>query len=347
MNLNSCKYFSVLFLFLFIIKVNAQDIHFSQLPFAPLALNPALAGANYSNQANLVYRNQWKSADAQFTTIYAGYDQRFSEKSEKGFMVGGINFFSDKAGDSRFTSNNVGLSFGYHVKLDQKQLLGLCVQPSFGQRTLDFNSLRWGMQYDGNGFNSALPTGEPLSSYNQNTFFDINAGLVYTYKSSEHYMTANDHFHANIGYSINHINRPKFSFYDLNTERLYVKHVFFANMQKGLNNSKLSISPGVYLMLQGSHKEILFGTYFRYSLNDKSVYTGIKKGSAIALGGFYRLGDAMVFKAMVDYSQLSFGFSYDLNLSSLTLATQGRGGIELVIRFVSPNPFGGHSKARI
>jgi type IX secretion system PorP/SprF family membrane protein len=335
-------------LFVLIIKVIvSQDIHFSQMPFAPLALNPALAGANQSNQANLVYRDQWRNADAQFTTIYASYDQRFLENSKKGFVAGGLSFFSDKAGDSKFTTNYTGLSVGYHVRLASHQLLGLCVQPSYGQRSVDYSALRWGMQYDGNGYNSSLSNGEPISSSNQISFFDINAGLVYTYKSSEHYMTSNDHLLINAGYSISHINQPKNTFYGLGDERLYMKHILFANAQIGLNNSKISLLPGVYSMFQGSHSEILFGSYFRYSLQDKSVYTGIKKGSAISLGGFYRLGDALAVKSMIDWGQLSFGFTYDFNLSSLTPATEGWGGFEIAIRFVSPNPFGGASKSRI
>jgi hypothetical protein len=204
-------------------------------------------------------------------------------------------------------------------------------------------SLRWGLQYDGNGFNNALPTGEPADASNTKAYLDMNAGLVYTFKNSEHYMTANDHKILNIGYSINHINRPRYSFYGIESERLFMKHVFFINAQIGLNNSRLSVMPGFYSMIQGPHKEFLFGSYFKYSLQDKSVYTGIKKGSAISLGGFYRLGDAFTAKLLVDYAQFSFGFGYDINLSSLTAATRGRGAFELAIRFVSPNPFGGHT----
>jgi len=90
-------------------------------------------------------------------------------------------------------------------------------------------------------------------------------------------------------------------------------------------------------MLQGSQTEVLFGTYCRFSLQDKSHYTGIKKGSAFSVGGFYRYGDAIAIKTMIDWAQFSFGFSYDINLSGYTVSTQGRGGFELAIRFVIPN----------
>ena len=321
--------------------LKAQDIHFSQLPFAPLALNPALAGANFTNQASIVYRDQWKSAEAQFKTTYAGYDQRFVSKNKNGFLAGGVSFFSDKAGDSRMTTNYAGAVVAYHVKLNSHQTLGLGIQPAFGQRSVDLSALRWGKQYDGNGYNSNLPNGEANINFNSKSYFDLNTGIVYTFRNSEHYMTANDHKLINIGYSVFHLTRPKYSFFGLESERLYVKHVFFANAQIGLNNSRLSLMPGLYTLIQGPHKEFLMGTYFRYSLQDKSVYTGLKKGSALSFGGFYRLGDSFSAKCLIDYGPFSFGFAYDINVSSLTAVSRGRGAFEMVIRFVSPNPFGG------
>jgi type IX secretion system PorP/SprF family membrane protein len=325
-------------------KVLSQDIHFSQLPMAPLNLNPALAGANYSNQLSLVYKDQWKSSDAQFTTIYAGYDQRFFENNKNGFLAGGINFFSDKAGDSQMKTNYAGITMGYHLRLDQKQLLGLCIQPSFGQKSIDFSALRWGMQYNGNGYDSNLPTGESGTMANQFSYFDIGAGMVYTYKKSEHYMTSNDHLLINAGYSVNHINRPRYTFFNSENENLFMRHTLFVNAQIGFKNSKISLLPGFYSMLQGSHTEFLLGTYCRYSLQDKSHYTGIKKEAAFSLGGFYRFGDAIAIKTMIDWAQFSFGFSYDINLSGYTTATQGRGGFELAIRFVIPNRLSQSSK---
>ena len=182
---------------------------------------------------------------------------------------------------------------------------------------------------------------------NRYGYFDMNAGIVYTFKSSEHYMTANDHKLLNIGYSLSHINRPKYTFYGLADERLYMRHTAFVNASIGLKNTKLSLMPGFYAMIQGSQKEILAGTYLRYTLQDNSVYTGIKKGSAFSLGGFYRAGDAMVLKALIEWSQMAMGFAYDLNMSSYTKASNGRGGFELTLRLVSPNPFSSSSKSRI
>ena len=58
-------------------KINAQDIHFSQMQYAPITLNPALAGASHDMQAILNYKTQWKSVATPYNTINASYDMRF------------------------------------------------------------------------------------------------------------------------------------------------------------------------------------------------------------------------------------------------------------------------------
>ncbi len=330
--------FLIIALFLFTIA-NAQDVHFSQQQMSPLALNPALAGANYMGQVNLAYKDQWKSANARFTTMYGSGDMRLWEKRNQGHFGAGVSFYSDKAGDGSMSTNYFNLAFGYHLKMNKYTSLGLAVQPAFGSRNVNTSNMSWGAQFDGQGFNSALPTGEAreISSYN---YFDVNSGMVFTYKSSEHYMTANDELNINVGLAVSHILRPKYSFYSSASERLAMKYTFFANALIGVPNSKFGFMPGAYVNVQGTQKEILLGSYYRYLLQDHSVYTGIKKGSAFSLGTFYRVGDAFVAKILFEYGHYAMGFSYDLNLSSYTAASKGRGGFEVTIRFVTPNPFG-------
>ena len=58
--------------------VSAQDIHFSQMGYSPLTLNPALAGANYDLQVNANYRSQWNSVAEPFQTVAVSADTRLN-----------------------------------------------------------------------------------------------------------------------------------------------------------------------------------------------------------------------------------------------------------------------------
>ncbi|MBL7898554.1 MAG: type IX secretion system membrane protein PorP/SprF, partial [Crocinitomicaceae bacterium] len=58
----------------------AQDIHFSQFDMAPLQQNPAMAGALYGVEANINYKDQWRTVGAPYKTFAFGYDMRLTKK---------------------------------------------------------------------------------------------------------------------------------------------------------------------------------------------------------------------------------------------------------------------------
>jgi hypothetical protein len=57
--------------------------------------------------------------------------------------------------------------------------------------------------------------------------------------------------------------------------------------------------------------------------------------------------DAFIPVLSIEFGQYTMGISYDINVSKLKTASSGRGGLELSIRFVSPNPFVYKSASRI
>jgi len=78
---------------------------------------------------------------------------------------------------------------------------------------------------------------------------------------------------------------------------------------------------------------------FRYQLKESAKITGFVKGSSISAGAYYRNQDAIIATILYEVSQYSVGVSYDVNLSGLRTASNGNGGFEISLRYVSPNPF--------
>jgi len=62
-----------------IINVKAQDVHFTQMQYFPLILNPAMVGANYALSGNLIYRNQWKAVASPYNTFGLSVDGRIKK----------------------------------------------------------------------------------------------------------------------------------------------------------------------------------------------------------------------------------------------------------------------------
>lgn len=325
----------------------AQDIHFTQMRYSPLNLNPALAGAEQNLQAVVNYRDQWRSVATPYQTVAASVDGRFKEKrGGNGVLAWGVNFFNDRAGDARMTTTNANLNLGYHLFLDRNSSLGIAIQGGFGQRGINPSGGTWSNQYDGGGFNTALPNGE---NFDQSSFshLDAGAGVVYHYKKNEGYMRGNDQFTLTAGFSAFHVNRPSSSFLVGGQDDLAIRFAGFVYADYGIRNSNFSLAPAVYYNRQGPHQEILAGTYLRVLLNEGSKRTGFIQQFATSYGVFYRFGDALAAKFMMEYSSYAFGVAYDFNISSLTVASNTRGGMEFFLRFVLPDPFGHSSKARI
>ena len=312
----------------------AQDVHFSQMSFSPLNLNPALAGANSTLQGIVNYRSQWNSVAEPYQTIGASIDGRFNDnkRNKKGIIAGGLNFFNDQAGDLKIATTIVNLNLAYHLILDKKSTLGLGIYGGFGQRAIDPTDGRWGSQYDGTSYNEALPSNEVFDSPSF-SFLDAGAGLLYTFKKFEGYMTQNNQRQFNVGAAFFHVNNPNYSFIDNGTEKLYMRWSIFANAVIGVNNSRGAFLPGVYFNRQKSTMEILYGTYYRITLTEGSKVTGFNKPFFLHIGLFNRWSDALVAKAMLEWSDISAGFAYDINISSLNEVSSARGGFEIFLRY--------------
>ena len=85
---------------------------------------------------------------------------------------------------------------------------------------------------------------------------------------------------------------------------------------------------------------------FKYTFNAGSQTSDSKNSASLALGGYYRFGDAVIPTLEVQWSSFSIGFSYDVNLSHLTAASSGQGGFEVGLKYVSlGSPNGKKSRA--
>jgi type IX secretion system PorP/SprF family membrane protein len=332
---------SVLLLGVFIANaVEAQDIHFSQFYMNPLQQNPAMAGAVYGVEANINYKDQWRAVGAPYKTFALGYHMRYEKKrSQNGFLAFGASFFADKAGDSKMGTGQGNLVLAYHVKANSYNRFGAGIQAGYFQRTIDYSNLQWATQFDGSAYNSSLPAG---ISPGQSSFtrMDVGAGLSWVYNNTggDIKVTDNHDLNFNLGFSVNHLNRPKFSFLGTD-ERLPMRFVVHGNGVISLGESKMALVPGFMYYRQGPAQEIYVGTLFRYLISQDSKFTGFKNGAALYWGAYLRTRDAVTAKFILEYAGWGFGVSYDVNISSLKVASNTRGGLELSLRFAAPNPF--------
>src|ERR1035437_4079482 len=266
----------------------AQDIHFSQFNQSPLTLNPALAGTTAWIRAVMMYRTQWSAVTVPYSTLGASFDikskkrwikikgetEKYRKPTENGFGWG-INFYNDRAGDGKMGTLQVNGSLAYQIYLSGKSMLAAGFQGGVMQRSLAFGNLYWGSQYDPNsstGYNTALPADNAIANGSSSLIRpDIGAGVIYTYKKSEHYMSGNDAREFTLGASMFHVNQPNYSFLGGN-EKLAPRMVLHGGAVYGIANTSIAIVPGFAIQKQGPNQEILAGTMVRYMLRQDSKY---------------------------------------------------------------------------
>lgn len=317
--------FSICFLFT-CIRVNSQDIHFSQFYESPILLNPAAAGAgpsDYRFTAN--YKNQWKSVMNPFKTMAIGFDTKIKSKSANYFGVG-VSVFNDKVGASKFTTNQVNIDLAYHFKLNEQNRISAAVKSGVFEKHFNPNGLKWDNQYDGKEYDPSRSSGELISTNNYMKF-DLGAGLLYTYKKENGLI-------VQAGGAVAHLTKPKNSFYakDPSINFKYTGHIHIQYQPK---EKKYIIQPSVLFVNQGGHTELVGGSNIALIIEEqkkeKDIANNVQKPSSqFHFGAFYRLKDAVIFVAGIEYRKaMRFGVSYDLNLSRLTAASKFRGGPEL------------------
>jgi type IX secretion system PorP/SprF family membrane protein len=331
--------------------IRAQDIHFSQWTQTPSLVNPALTGSLAVLRAEAIYKDQWRSVTVPYQTYGASFEMKFKASNwdkrehltrtyKKAFnrTAGGISIFNDKAGDGKMGSTQANVSFATFVPLNKENSLALGLQASFVQRRLAFDKLTFPNQYDGTGFDQNMANGE---NYDQQNFAyaDFAGGINWSYGYTEKSIAANNDMRINAGAAVYHLSRPPQKYLSSTADRLDMKYVLHGDGVIGIRNTNVALVPSYLCELQGKSVEMVEGFMVKYYFKMDSRYTGYIKRSAFGIGGAYRNNDAAVITALIEYESYAIGFSYDLNTSRLTKASTGRGGPEIFLRFVTPNPF--------
>ncbi len=307
-------------LFFCALVINGQDAHFSQAWNNSLQLNPAATGV-YPDQIRLgaMYRTQWSG----IPNAYKHYGV-FADANIKKIGVG-LGMFNEGAGGSSLQSTGIKLSGAYHQKLGMgNNQLSLGVQTGFLQKRIDPSLLTFDKQYDSqSGVDLSSDNGENFNNTSSMSL-DFGVGLEWTLSLSE-----NSNSYLKAGLAIGHINTPKFSLLSVEKQTIPMLWTIYGEAAFPLAE-KLIVTPRFLMHHQGPAKEILLGIQSTYSLNESTK---------IKVGIDNRMKDALILSAGLAIKNVFVGVSYDVNISGLSTATKGNGGVELLAtyRFNKPS----------
>jgi type IX secretion system PorP/SprF family membrane protein len=308
-------------------KSISQDIHFSQFFEAPLLRNPSLAGI-YTGDIRVqgVYRDQWNSVTNAYRTGSLNAEYKMPVGKGSDFITTGIQLLYDKAGDIGWTRTHVLPALNYHKSLnsDKTTYLSLGFMGGLVQNRIDRSKVKTNNQFGSGGFDPGLPDGE---TFRQPSFSYLDGSVGMSFNTSFGAREEENTMFAGVAY--HHFNRPKTSFYRDASIEQNPKWVFSSGV-------KLHMTEYSYFTLQadysrqGTYTETIGGALYSIKLGDNPTAPNYTLHGGLMM----RWRDALIPVVKVDYNPFSFAFSYDINVSRLRTASQGRGGFELSVSYI-------------
>jgi type IX secretion system PorP/SprF family membrane protein len=305
-------------------SLRAQDIHFSQFYQMPALRNPALAGIFKGDvRATGIFRSQWQPAFGQFQTTGLGVETKaaVNEYSEDYYSLG-LVVTNDVAGDARLGKTQILPSFTFHKLLNPENNLYLSAGFMGGvvQQRFDPSKLRLGDQFVNGSYSQLNPTRQTFNNTNL-IYLDALAGLVIGGEAAQKY-----NYYLGVSYA--HFNRPKVAFTATNDVRLNSRIGINGGFSASASDFDYFYFYADYFMMGGASLAQGGVLYTRHLLEEVEDPT-----YAISFGLFNRLNDAVIPMVRLDYAKLSFGFTYDVNVSKLSAASKLQGGAEATISY--------------
>lgn len=293
----------------------AQDTQYSQFYAAPLYLNPALTGASEVTRIGVNYRNQWPGLDQNFNS-YSAYIDHYIFDYNSGI---GLLFNGSQESLANLSTNEIGLSYAYRLRLGEDKFFRIGGMVSYMQRDALFSDLVFGTQIDIiNGSIGGITdelNGIPIDS--RYSFLDYSVGGMFYSKRIW------------LGASAHHLSEPNTSFVEGQISKLPMK---------------LSAQGGIKFDLGGGSRN-----YFTHALSERSVsfafnykqqdpFNQLDVGAQfylepLVLGVWYRglptknnLPNNESIIGLVGISLengLDIGYSYDVTISKLGLKNSG------------------------
>lgn len=285
---------------------------------APLFLNPSMAGVFEGDwRIHTHYRQQWKAVNFKpYTTALISFDMPY-----KKWGFGG-QIMNYRAGIGNYNAFQATANAAYTVPIDANKThnISFGTQLGFTQKSVEYQLHTFDNQYvttNGGGFDNSLNSGE---SFGGQSFIipELNAGVMYYHAKQQ------SRVNPFIGISAFNLLEPTESFFNSNNQ---LPMRFYMHTGARVNITELIyVLPKVLVMQQNEFQELALACDAGFFLKNAEMY--------LLAGTTYRNKDALIFSIGARKSHYIAKIAYDINTSSLTPASTGRGGFELSFTYM-------------
>ena len=309
----------ILILF-FVSKTYSQDPVFTQFYNVPEYLNPSFTGGGEGSQIGIINRSQWFGLNYGLNSQFFYFDS-FLENINSGI---GISILNHHESITRYNFTQVNLNYAYHVQLSDGWYFFPSISAGFGIKDYAFDNLLLEDQILISQGIINVNTDDPFM-FNENvSFFDTTAGLLFF----------NENFW--FGGSFKHMTSPNISFQNeggqVKLEKFYSIH---GGYKQPLRTRYVRDDFNLYFNLNYMRQ----AKFDRVDIGSLVEYNAISLGATASIvptdisGGSHKLTSVNLL-ANIDFGGFTFGYSYDLNVSSLQ-NTKGIFEISISYNFAS------------
>lgn len=305
----------------------SQAIHFSDVFSSHLVLNPAFTGRFNGNwRAVGIYRQQGEQLTNHYTTGYFSFEYPFYYNNEK--IDAGLYFVRDNSAHGTLPVNRLNLSVGHGVRLGLKSMLHAGIQLAGVHKQVTWRSITFPDQYNREigGFDSSLPS-EDMREPSGTFYVDAGLGLLYSFQWNKGI--------SNVGYSIQQVNRPNESFFEI-SHRLSPKHFFHVKGDFQIAKDLFVVPTFVGIYSYGV-LETLVGSHVGVQLHD-----WLNQQNNVIVGAHVRNfsyvdARSMVYSFGMTWQYWSFMVSYEMDVKLGSAARYDRSALEFGLIYKLPS----------
>ena len=299
----------------------SQDPVFTQFYNIPEALNPGFAGASFGSEIGVLNRTQWPGLDYSLNSQFFYFDN-YIERYNSGLMLTVLNQHET---ETRYNFTQINLNYSYHVQLSNEWFFYPAISVGLGNKDFAFTNLLFGDQIIINKGIIRVDSADPMLLNNSRKFLDIGAG----------FLVFNDNMW--FGASVKHLNNPNTSFQaegrSFLSKFLSVHGGYKLPLNARYSNNDYNVYFDLNYMKQGTHGFDRLDIGSRFEINEFIFGVFGTLAPTSVTNKSHKL-TSINFITNFDYRRFSFGYSYDLNLSSL-LKTKGVFEISVSYKFDS------------
>jgi type IX secretion system PorP/SprF family membrane protein len=300
----------------------AQDFHLSMYDAGPLFLNPAMTGVIDADwRVHAQYRNQWRSvAFKPYSTALVSFDAPIKKWGL------GAQVMNMRAGIGNYNVFQALLSAAYTVSFDKTKYhnLSLGVQGGVTQKSIEYKIYTFDNQYvtsNGGGFDQNINNNETFQR--QSVMLpQVNAGAMYYFSRMQ------SRLNPFAGFSAFNLTEPTESFIGT-SNKLPMRYYFHTGVRINITE-QFYFLPKMLVMAQKNAQEQTYALDAGYFLSGSELW--------LLAGTVYRSKDAAIISVGARKENYIAKISYDVNISSLTSTTYGRGAFEISFTYMARKP---------